>query len=311
MSPDGAVRSCSLRHGLSEGLNQAWRVLQVVISSAFETSLGLATLVHFAAVIGKLCGSSPPIAHGLGTAAWFVQDIVSVPLLPHGDGSVESGPPGLSISVAAAQHAMDAIAALSRPDVIARASSIVADLDKQFQDEFVRRHATEFVPAVTPASSVPAVSHTYKDAVCASTPMTSGTGNGSRGLGPELFPLPPSVQYVTVQTPAGRYTFRTVHYLQPSSEGSRAHDEQCTLPVLFLHGFLGSAEDWGCIATALAGTRQCVAVDLPGHGKTMVWPSQAAGASVARLPPHIQCYTTSLGFRHQGYSAFQHLSLKR
>ena len=271
-------------------------MLQVVISSAFETSLGLATLVHFAAVIDKLCGSSPPTAHGLGTAAWFVQDIVSVPLLPHGDGSIESGPPGLSISLAAAQHAMDAVAALSQPDVIARASNIVADLDKQYKDEFVRRHAMEFAPAMTPPSIPPAVSHTHRDAVCASTPMTSGRGNGSRGLGPELFPLPPSVQYVTVQTPAGRYTFRTVHYLplstslSISSEGNRAHDEQYTLPVLFLHGFLGSAEDWGCIATALAGTRRCVAVDLPGHGKTMVWPSKAAGAGVARLPPNIQCF---------------------
>ena len=36
--------------------------------------------------------------------------------------------------------------------------------------------------------------------------------------------------------------------------------------VLFLHGFLGSAQDWAPIAAALSTTHLCVCLDLPGHG---------------------------------------------
>ena len=41
-------------------------------------------------------------------------------------------------------------------------------------------------------------------------------------------------------------------------------------PVLFLHGFLGSADDWSEVMTLLGERYWCVAVDLPGHGKTVV-----------------------------------------
>ncbi len=40
-------------------------------------------------------------------------------------------------------------------------------------------------------------------------------------------------------------------------------------PVLFLHGFLGSARDWTEIMRALGPTFRCLAVDLPGHGGTV------------------------------------------
>ena len=38
--------------------------------------------------------------------------------------------------------------------------------------------------------------------------------------------------------------------------------------VLLLHGFMGSRLDWSPVAEALARTRRCIAVDLPGHGAT-------------------------------------------
>lgn len=37
------------------------------------------------------------------------------------------------------------------------------------------------------------------------------------------------------------------------------------MPVLFLHGFMGSATDWSEFVSALADYR-CIAIDLPGHG---------------------------------------------
>jgi 2-succinyl-6-hydroxy-2,4-cyclohexadiene-1-carboxylate synthase len=41
-------------------------------------------------------------------------------------------------------------------------------------------------------------------------------------------------------------------------------------PVLFLHGFMGCAEDWNEVINRLADAFFCIAVDLPGHGKTIV-----------------------------------------
>ncbi len=40
--------------------------------------------------------------------------------------------------------------------------------------------------------------------------------------------------------------------------------------VLFLHGFMGSTEDWRTVAHELAEEYRCVLVDLPGHGYTPV-----------------------------------------
>jgi 2-succinyl-6-hydroxy-2,4-cyclohexadiene-1-carboxylate synthase len=39
--------------------------------------------------------------------------------------------------------------------------------------------------------------------------------------------------------------------------------------VLFLHGFMGSSEDWRETAAALDGRYRCLAVDLPGHGASL------------------------------------------
>ena len=36
--------------------------------------------------------------------------------------------------------------------------------------------------------------------------------------------------------------------------------------VLFLHGFMGSSDDWAEMIEVLADTCHCLAVDLPGHG---------------------------------------------
>ncbi|GMH01833.1 hypothetical protein Nepgr_003672 [Nepenthes gracilis] len=40
--------------------------------------------------------------------------------------------------------------------------------------------------------------------------------------------------------------------------------------VLFLHGFLGTGQDWIPIMKAISGTVRCISVDLPGHGKSKV-----------------------------------------
>ncbi len=44
--------------------------------------------------------------------------------------------------------------------------------------------------------------------------------------------------------------------------------------VLFLHGFMGSSEDWRDTITALKGRYRCLAVDLPGHGDSLGLPPE-------------------------------------
>ena len=61
------------------------------------------------------------------------------------------------------------------------------------------------------------------------------------------------------------YTF---HSIQAGDKSNPA--------VLFLHGFLGNALDWGDVITFFSDEYWCLAVDLPGHGKTVVNGSEEA-----------------------------------
>jgi 2-succinyl-6-hydroxy-2,4-cyclohexadiene-1-carboxylate synthase len=45
--------------------------------------------------------------------------------------------------------------------------------------------------------------------------------------------------------------------------------------AVFLHGFMGSSEDWREVAEVLSAGRYCVAVDLPGHGGSVGLPPEA------------------------------------
>ncbi|KAJ9163450.1 hypothetical protein P3X46_023117 [Hevea brasiliensis] len=38
--------------------------------------------------------------------------------------------------------------------------------------------------------------------------------------------------------------------------------------VIFLHGFLGTGEDWISIMKAISGSARCISIDLPGHGRS-------------------------------------------
>jgi 2-succinyl-6-hydroxy-2,4-cyclohexadiene-1-carboxylate synthase len=41
-------------------------------------------------------------------------------------------------------------------------------------------------------------------------------------------------------------------------------------PILFLHGFMGDRHDFASITSLLINQYQCLAIDLPGHGKTRI-----------------------------------------
>ena len=56
-------------------------LLQVVLSSAFETDLGLSYNARVAAAVESLHTGSDRVYHGLGTSNWFAENIwPSVPL---------------------------------------------------------------------------------------------------------------------------------------------------------------------------------------------------------------------------------------
>nr|GMD80396.1 protein PHYLLO, chloroplastic isoform X1 [Ipomoea batatas] len=38
--------------------------------------------------------------------------------------------------------------------------------------------------------------------------------------------------------------------------------------IVFLHGFLGTGEDWIPIMKAMSGSARCISIDLPGHGRS-------------------------------------------
>jgi 2-succinyl-6-hydroxy-2,4-cyclohexadiene-1-carboxylate synthase len=44
--------------------------------------------------------------------------------------------------------------------------------------------------------------------------------------------------------------------------------------VLFLHGFMGSSEDWRDVIAALDGRYSCLVADLPGHGASVGLPPE-------------------------------------
>ncbi|KAI9169285.1 hypothetical protein LWI28_010195 [Acer negundo] len=52
--------------------------------------------------------------------------------------------------------------------------------------------------------------------------------------------------------------------------------------LLFLHGFLGTGEDWLPIMKAFSGLARCISIDLPGHGGSKI---QNCGSKVATQKP--------------------------
>jgi 2-succinyl-6-hydroxy-2,4-cyclohexadiene-1-carboxylate synthase len=67
-----------------------------------------------------------------------------------------------------------------------------------------------------------------------------------------------------------------LHYQLDGSDGN-------TL-LVFLHGFLGSLEDWNFAAAHFASKYYCLRVDLPGHGQSrLAEPAQYSMPNTARL----------------------------
>lgn len=58
----------------------ARRGISVVLSSSFESSVGVSAVAALAQLSDAASGGSAPVAHGLGTLGWFAEDTVAPPL---------------------------------------------------------------------------------------------------------------------------------------------------------------------------------------------------------------------------------------
>lgn len=218
------------------------RGMRAVVSSAFETPLGLALWAELAAAIdAEGCGSDSSTSssehssgsgssvgnskcdgaasithHGLGTLDWFHGELQPSLLAPS-----EAGPQPnpASISLPAARLV-------------------------------VRQHAQRG-SSTDPCSS-------------AAVGLERGTCTVRVGSTSYCFGL--------LRTPAAAADASGVGASPAGSAGTA--DPAGTAPTtLFLHGFLGSSEDWAPFMAALAAGgsgRSCLALDLQGHGSTRV-----------------------------------------
>lgn len=212
----------------------AWarrRGMLCVLSSSFESSLGVAQLAQLAAALDAAAGPAGSTQHGLATLSWFAEDLLPPtsgtpqllqPLAPPAgaNGSSHRGM-GMGISLAASEQ------------VAAGAVALALGLDA--------RQAAD--------------------------------------AGPQAWQHA-SRRRCNVQTAFGPYQL-FLHEVLPrdvqigGSSGGPATGQQ---PVLFLHGFLGGAEDWLPLMRALGLQRRCVAVDLPGHGGTSTGDGSASAS---------------------------------
>lgn len=86
--------------------------------------------------------------------------------------------------------------------------------------------------------------------------------------------------------------------------------------VVFLHGFLGTGGDWISIMKAISGSARCIAVDLPGHGRSKLlgqdYDLEEPGLSIMAFAKILQQLFDSLQCRKVvlvGYSMGARISL--
>ena len=80
--------------------------------------------------------------------------------------------------------------------------------------------------------------------------------------------------------------------------------------ILFLHGFLGSLQDWLEISQKLASSYRCLLIDLPGHGSTTV--TRRTDYSLSNTAESLMIYLINRGIKSChliGYSMGARLAL--
>jgi isochorismate synthase / 2-succinyl-5-enolpyruvyl-6-hydroxy-3-cyclohexene-1-carboxylate synthase / 2-succinyl-6-hydroxy-2,4-cyclohexadiene-1-carboxylate synthase / o-succinylbenzoate synthase len=255
------------------------RGMRCTISSAFESSVGLCKLAALAAVVDRSEVLTPSVqlpspdvppsaslstdvpscssnqhtstgdnrrpwrqhtsAHGLGTLEWFAHDYLS---------------PGLNVT-----------------DIARSAPLATWNGHSESDESFSGRRTALAGFALADVASVESAALSW---VSSSPPLPHSIAAKEEGF---------SVAKLAVHVPKGdtaHGAYYMAHVLcceldRVAAARSDALQSAAAPAVLFLHGFMGVAQDWHVVMTAMRALGfECAAVDFPGHGATRLVSSQ-------------------------------------
>jgi isochorismate synthase/2-succinyl-5-enolpyruvyl-6-hydroxy-3-cyclohexene-1-carboxylate synthase/2-succinyl-6-hydroxy-2,4-cyclohexadiene-1-carboxylate synthase/O-succinylbenzoate synthase len=270
-----ALAAWAQRHGM-----------RAVVSSAFESPLGLSQWAQLAAAVDAAAGS--PTHHGLATLGWFAAQPCSEQQAPT---SAASGCPepfqqqllllrAASLVVAGAAGSGPAPGSQQGDREGVPSMGIALEAAQQ-----VWRGLAE--PGTALGTGVSAVlqrascrvtsggaSYTFSLLSTAGGAADDAAAAAGAGAGAGAAPSGPSTPGHA--SAAAGSSVRGGSMGAAGEAGTAAAASEPTT-VLFLHGFMGSADDWAPFMAALSagggsGGRscRCIALDLPGHGGTSV-----------------------------------------
>jgi len=321
LSASSGLAAVVIKPAVVGGFERAWGLvrwaqqqgLRAVVSSSFESSIGLAALVQLAAAAdagssGSSCSSSSSDDSSSNSSS-------SSGVLPNGlwsgfgGAGLPSGPVAAAAGVSGAAAPQMAAAAETSPAAAAAAAAAPSQFSASPPQQqwhglgtlswFAGDAVPQAVSLQQYSASVPAAAawellqHAAAGQAAAAQDGYSSSGGSSSN---DVRLVEPTLQAVcySVVSAAGVPMQVTGLLTRPtsssSSSGGRIGSSGVQLPVVLLHGFMGSASDWRPLmaATAAAG-HPCLAVNLPGHGGTTA--AAAAGVAEVQQGDYEECYS--------------------
>jgi isochorismate synthase/2-succinyl-5-enolpyruvyl-6-hydroxy-3-cyclohexene-1-carboxylate synthase/2-succinyl-6-hydroxy-2,4-cyclohexadiene-1-carboxylate synthase/O-succinylbenzoate synthase len=321
LSSSSGLSAVVVKPAVVGGIEKAWGLvrwaqqqgIRAVISSSFESSVGLAALHQLAAAVDASSSSSRSHDDGSSTGG-SSSDVMSNGLWAGFGGSgLPSGstPPASAAAAAAAgsangaaPHSTDCSTQQQRQQRQQQCWHGLGTLS-WFASDTVPASASlqqyaSAVPAaaswrllqdaagsLTAATAADGVNHSSSSSSSSNGKTTSSGGTSSGSTVEEVVSSVLQVQY-NVLSAAGTAMVVTGSLALPNSSSSTTttniSSSSSKLPVVLLHGFMGSATDWHPLMSALAvAGHPCLAINLPGHGSTGPVAAAAAAADCYSL----------------------------
>ncbi|GAB4817906.1 hypothetical protein N2152v2_004952 [Parachlorella kessleri] len=235
--------------------------MHAMVSSAFESPLGLAQLAQLAAVVDTTAAAGP-VHHGLATLDWFAAPAPADPKGPPLAGELSAVGYQL-LAAGAGLLVLGSTAGLSQEEGEGAAAAPMA-ITLQSAAVVCSR-----ITGLGQYKSQPTYKDSHKPSAAAS-PLIRGTCMALSGGATYSFGLLATAS--TSSSISGMCGSGSVA-AQPAAATQPPAGRGDPTAVVFLHGFMGSGEDWAPYMAALTAgrpERQCIALDLPGHGATSV-----------------------------------------
>jgi hypothetical protein len=223
---------------------------RVIISACFESAVGMAGLAEVAAAVDNMAVAAgmQPAAHGLGTLPWLVETVPGV-------AGASCQPPTRLLSQSQQQHAFDVVAASA--DIRRWAAS-------QPQPGAGQQQAGSKSGGAQVTGSNSEAQCTWRQQ---SISASVATASGVVQVAVHAEVVTPAAISITHRCQSDSHQPDENNTAASSAKSaSKARPHQT---LVFLHGFLGSAQDWQPLMQAAAAAgHACIALDLPGHGGT-------------------------------------------